>query len=51
MSFKSPGGDFAIDRSTHNPIEDVYIREVRPSGGALVNAIVDKIASVKDPGQ
>jgi branched-chain amino acid transport system substrate-binding protein len=51
VSFKSPGGDFAIDRSTHNPVEDVYIREVRTSGGALVNAIVGKIASVKDPGQ
>ena len=51
VSFKSPGGDFAFDRSTHNPIEDVYIREVKTSGGALVNAIVDKIGSVKDPGQ
>jgi branched-chain amino acid transport system substrate-binding protein len=51
VSFKSPGGDFAFDRSTHNPVEDVYIREVKTSGGALVNAIVDKIGSVKDPGQ
>jgi branched-chain amino acid transport system substrate-binding protein len=51
VSFKSPGGDFAFDRSTHNPIQDMYIREVRASGGALVNAVVDKIVSVKDPGQ
>ncbi|MDP9321475.1 MAG: ABC transporter substrate-binding protein [Chloroflexota bacterium] len=51
VSFRSPGGDFAFDRSTHNPVEDVYIREVKTSGGALVNAIVDKIGSVKDPGQ
>jgi branched-chain amino acid transport system substrate-binding protein len=51
VSFKSPGGDFAFDRSTHNPIEDVYIRQVRASGAALVNAVVDKIASVRDPGQ
>jgi len=51
VSFTGAGGDFAFDRSTHNPVEDVYIREVRTSGGALVNAIVDKIGSVKDPGQ
>ena len=50
-SFKGPGGDFAFDRSTHNPIQDMYIREVRASAGALVNAVVDKIGSVKDPGQ
>ena len=51
VSFKGPGGDFAFDRSTHNAVEDVYIREVKVSGGSLVNAIVEKIASVKDPGQ
>jgi branched-chain amino acid transport system substrate-binding protein len=51
VSFKGPGGDFTFDRSTHNPIEDVYIREVKASGGAFVNAVVDKIGSVKDPGQ
>ena len=51
VSFRSPGGDFAFDRSTHSPIQDMYIREVRVSGGALVNAVVDKIGSVKDPGQ
>jgi branched-chain amino acid transport system substrate-binding protein len=50
-SFKGPGGDFAFDRSTHAAVQDIYIREVRASGGALVNAVVDKIASVKDPGQ
>jgi len=51
VSFKSPGGDFAFDRSTHNPVQDVYIRAVRASGASLVNAVVDKIGSVKDPGQ
>jgi branched-chain amino acid transport system substrate-binding protein len=51
VSFRSPGGDFSFDRSTHNPIEDIYVREVRVSGGSLVNAVVDKIASVRDPGQ
>jgi hypothetical protein len=29
----------------------MYIREVRASGGSLVNAVVDTIASVKDPAQ
>ena len=51
VSVKSPGGDVAMDRSTHNPIEDVYIREVRASGGSLVHTVVDKIGSVRDPGQ
>ena len=50
-AFNGPGGSFAFDRSTHNPIVDVYIREVRPSGATLVHAVVDQIRSVKDPGQ
>jgi len=50
-SFKGPGGDFAFDRPTHSAIQDIYIREVRASGGSLVHAVVDKIGSVKDPGQ
>ena len=51
VSFKGPGGDFAFDRSTHNPVQDAYIREVRASAGGLSNVVVDKIGSVKDPGQ
>ena len=51
VSFNGPGGTFAFDRSTHSPIQDIYIRQVRASGGALVHAVVDKIGSVKDPGQ
>jgi branched-chain amino acid transport system substrate-binding protein len=51
VSFKGPGGDFAFDRVTHSALHDIYIREVKASGGTLVNAVVDKIASVKDPGQ
>jgi branched-chain amino acid transport system substrate-binding protein len=50
VSIKTPAGAFAFDTTTHNPIEDVYIREVKTSSGALVNAVVDKIANVKDPG-
>ncbi len=51
VSFKSPRGDFAIDRSTHNVIHDMYIREVKVSGGKVVNSIVDKIGKVTDPGK
>jgi branched-chain amino acid transport system substrate-binding protein len=50
-SFKGPGGDVAFDPATHSAAQDIYIREVRASGGTLVNAVVDKIASVKDPAQ
>src|SRR5438552_1962285 len=51
VSFKSPRGDFAIDKNTHNPIQDMYIREVKVSGGKVVNSIVDKVGKVTDPGK
>ncbi len=49
--FKSPRGDFAFDKATHNPIQDIYIREVRTTGGQTVNVIIDKVAKVTDPGK
>ena len=51
VKFKSPRGDFEFDKVTHNPIQDMYIREVKVQGGAAVNTIVDKIARVTDPGK
>jgi branched-chain amino acid transport system substrate-binding protein len=51
VSFKSPRGDFAFDKSTHNPIQDIYIREVKTQSGQTVNTITDKIARVTDPGK
>jgi branched-chain amino acid transport system substrate-binding protein len=51
VSVRTPAGAFTFDASTHDPVEDVYIREVKTSSGALVNAVVDKIPNVKDPGQ
>jgi len=51
VSFKSPRGDFSIDKSTHNPIHDMYIREVKVVGGKAVNSIVDKVGKVTDPGK
>ena len=50
-SVKGPGGTLAIDRPTHSSIEDIEIREVRASGSSFVNAVIDKIGSVKDPAQ
>jgi branched-chain amino acid transport system substrate-binding protein len=51
VSFKSPRGDFAFDKNTHNPIQDIYVREVKTQGGQTVNVITDKIAKVTDPGK
>lgn len=51
VKFKSPRGDFAFDKATHNPIQDIYIREVRTAGGQTVNAVIGKVAKVTDPGK
>ncbi len=51
VRFKSPRGDFEFDKETHNPIQDIYIREVKVQGGQAVNTIVDKVARVTDPGK
>ena len=51
VSFKSPRGDFSFDKSTHNVVHDIYIREVKTSGSDVVNAIVDKFGKVTDPGK
>ncbi|HVR89325.1 MAG TPA: ABC transporter substrate-binding protein [Candidatus Limnocylindria bacterium] len=49
--FNSPRGAFEFDTDTHNPIQDMYIREVKTVGGQAVNTIVDKIGRVTDPGK
>jgi len=51
VTFKSPRGDFAFDKSIHNPIQDIYLREVKTQNGQTVNTITDKIAKVTDPGK
>jgi branched-chain amino acid transport system substrate-binding protein len=51
VTFKSPRGDFAFDKTTHNPIQDIYIREVKTQNGQTVNTISDKVAKVTDPGK
>ncbi|MDP9252842.1 MAG: ABC transporter substrate-binding protein, partial [Chloroflexota bacterium] len=37
VKFKSPRGDFEFDKETHNPIQDMYIREVKVQSGQAVN--------------
>jgi branched-chain amino acid transport system substrate-binding protein len=51
VKFKSPRGDFEFDKETHNPIQDMYIREVKVQSGQAVNTIVGKVARVTDPGK
>ncbi|HZP97713.1 MAG TPA: ABC transporter substrate-binding protein [Candidatus Limnocylindria bacterium] len=50
VSLSAPGGPLSVDRVTHAAILDVYIREVRATGGAFANVTTAKIASVRDPG-
>ncbi len=51
VSFKSPRGNFAFDPSTHNVIQDIYIRQVRATGVSVANAVIDTIPNVSDPGK
>ncbi len=51
VSFKSPRGDFSFDKSTHNVVHDIYIRQVAQSGTDVVNKILDKFGKVTDPGK
>jgi branched-chain amino acid transport system substrate-binding protein len=51
VKFNSPRGAFEFDKETHNPIQDMYIREVKTVNGQAVNTIVDKIGRVTDPGK
>lgn len=49
--FNSPRGAFEFDKDTHNPIQDMYMREVKTANGQTVNTISDKIGRVTDPGK
>jgi branched-chain amino acid transport system substrate-binding protein len=51
VSFQGPRGDFAFDKATHGLVQDVYVCEVRASGAGAVNAVVDTVAKVADPGR
>jgi branched-chain amino acid transport system substrate-binding protein len=46
VEFKSPRGMFAFDKSTHDPVQDIYVRRVvRSDAGKPANRVVAKIAS------
>ena len=49
MSWESPRGPISIDSQTRDIVQTVYIRKVEKVGGKLVNAVIDKVAEVKDP--
>ena len=51
VKFNSPRGAFEFDPATHNPIQDMYMREVKTANGQTVNTIGDKIGRVTDPGK
>ena len=51
VKFNSPRGAFEFDPATHNPIQDMYMREVKTANGQTVNTISDKIGRVTDPGK
>ncbi len=50
VSLKSPRGAVAFDKATHGLVQDIYIREVRASATGVVNAVIDRIPKVADPG-
>jgi branched-chain amino acid transport system substrate-binding protein len=51
VKFNSPRGAFEFDPATHNPIQDMYMREVKTANGQTINTISDKIGRVTDPGK
>ncbi|GAC1317684.1 MAG: ABC transporter substrate-binding protein [Chloroflexota bacterium] len=50
VSLKSPRGSFVFDKATHNPVQDILIRQVKMSNGKPVNAVLESIPQVADPG-
>lgn len=51
VKFKSPRGDFEFDKSTHNVIHNMYLREVSVVGGQAVNVIKQDLGRITDPGK
>ncbi len=50
IRFDSPRGPFALDETSHNPAQHIYLREVREVAGELRNAILDDLGIIADPG-
>jgi len=50
MKWTSPRGPISIDPATRQPIQTVYLREVKMVNGKPWNVEFDKVENVKDPG-
>src|SRR5437899_905513 len=50
MKWMSPRGPISIDPATRQPIQTVYLREVKMVNGQPWNVEFDKVENVKDPG-
>jgi branched-chain amino acid transport system substrate-binding protein len=50
MKWMSPRGPLAIDPATRQPVQTVYLREVKMVNGKPWNVEFDKVENVKDPG-
>ena len=50
MKWMSPRGPLSIDPATRQPIQNVYLREVKLVNGKPWNVEFDKVENVKDPG-
>ena len=50
VSFNAPRGPFRFDPVTHNPIQNVYIREVAEIDGRITNKVLATIKDARDPG-
>jgi branched-chain amino acid transport system substrate-binding protein len=51
LKFESARGPIAIDPSTRDVVENVYIRRTEKKNGKLVNTEIDTIPMVKDPNE
>jgi branched-chain amino acid transport system substrate-binding protein len=51
ITIQSPRGTIAIDPTTRDIVQDVYVRKVQKVGGQLYNVEFDRVAKVKDPGK
>jgi branched-chain amino acid transport system substrate-binding protein len=50
MKWMSPRGPLSIDPATRQPVQNVYLREVKMINGKPWNVEFDKFENVKDPG-
>jgi branched-chain amino acid transport system substrate-binding protein len=51
VKFDAPRGPFRMDPTTHNPIQNIYIAQVIPSGDGISTEIISTAKDVQDPGK